>query len=65
MRILYLLGLQPLNKKWKMVSDLLPVEYPVDHMTAKQPHLDLVASVRIYLGVLMNRLKYIRCSRPI
>ena len=59
MRVVDLLGLQPLHVKRKVVRYFLPVEYSVYHVTTKQTHLYLVTSVRVDLTILVNRLKYV------
>ena len=41
-RVLDSLGLQPFDEEWKVVVNLLPIEYSIDHMTAEQPHLYLI-----------------------
>lgn len=54
MGILDLLGLQPLDEERKVIWNLLPVEDTVDHVAAEQPHLDLVAGVRVDLCILVD-----------
>lgn len=41
--VLYLACEEPLVVALEVVTDLLPVEDSVDHMTAKQPQFDLIA----------------------
>ena len=43
-----------------MLFDFLSVEYPVDHMAAKQSHFDLVSSVSVNLLIFMDDLENIR-----
>lgn len=64
-RVLDLLGLQPLDKEGEVISNLLPIEDPIDHVTAEQPHLDLVASVRVDLAVLVDRFEDVRGRRSV
>ena len=59
MRVVNLLCLQPFHVKRKMIRYLLPVEYSVYHVTAKQTHLYLVTCMRVDLIVLVNRLEYV------
>ena len=54
MRVVDLASLQPFNVERKVVRNFLAVEDSVDHVTAKQPHLNLVSSVRVNLAVLVN-----------
>ena len=65
MRVVDFASLQPFNVERKVVWNFFAVEYSVDHMAAKQPHLDLVSSVRVNLTILMDRLKYVAGSRTI
>lgn len=65
MRVLYFFCLQPLDEKREMVRQLLPVEDPIYHMATKQTHLDLVASVRVDLPVLVDRLEDVRGRRTV
>lgn len=57
MRVVDLLGLEPLDEEGKVIVNLLPVEDTVDHVAAEEPHFDLVAGVRVDLCVLMDRFK--------
>lgn len=57
MRVSDLSGLLPLDEKGEVVSDLLPVEDTVDHMTAEQTQFNFVASVRVDLLVLVDSLE--------
>lgn len=61
MGVLDLLGLEPFDEEGKVVGDFLAVEDPVDHVAAEQPHLDLIASVGVDLGVLVDRLEDVGC----
>lgn len=61
MRVLYAFYLQPFNKKWKIISNLLSIEYSVYHMTAKKSHFYLVSYMRINILVLVDVFEYIRC----
>ena len=64
-RVLDSLGLQPFDEEWKVVVNLLPIEYSIDHMTAEQPHLYLIPRMRVDLRILMDRLEYVRRGRPV
>ena len=58
-RIVYFASFEPFYVEGEVIWYLFPVKNPVDHVAAKQPHFNLVASVGIYLAVLMNRLEYV------
>jgi len=62
MRVFYLFGLQPLYEKREVVRNFFPVENSIDHVAAKESHLNLVPSMGVYLVILMNWLKDVRGS---
>ena len=53
MRVLDLFCFKPFYKKREVIRDLFPVEYSVDHVTAKEAHFDFVSCMRVYFGVLV------------
>lgn len=57
--------LEPVDEVGEVVGDLLPDEYPVDHVAAEQPHLDLVAQVRVDLLVLVDAFEDVGGGRPV
>jgi uncharacterized membrane protein YhaH (DUF805 family) len=61
-RVFDLLALHPLEEEREMVRNFLTVEDTVYHMAAEQSHLYLVASVRVDLTVLVDRLEDVGCS---
>lgn len=65
MGIVDLLGLEPLDEEGEMIWYFFSIEDAVDHVAAEQSHLDLVTSVRVDLGVLVDRFKDVGCSRSI
>lgn len=48
------LPLQPIHEVGKILRNLVPDEYTVYHVTAKQSHLYLVSKVRLYALVFVN-----------
>jgi hypothetical protein len=64
-RVVDLLGLEPLDEEGEVVGHLLAVEDAVDHVAAEQPHLNLVPGVGVYLGVLVDRLEDVGGGRPV
>jgi hypothetical protein len=60
-----LLGLEPLDEEGEVIGDFLPVEDAVDHVAAEQPHLDLVARVRVDLRVLVDRFEDVGRGRSV
>ena len=59
------LRLQPADEVGEIVWDLPPVEYPVYHVAAEQPHFYLVPQVQIDFLVLVDALEYMRSCRPV
>ena len=57
MLVLDVVNFQPLNEIWEILRDLLPNEYPIDCMTTKYPHFDLVFEVIVNVFVQMNLFK--------
>lgn len=51
------LRLQPFHEEWKVLIYLLSVENPVDHMAAKESHLDFVSDVAVDVFVLVDMLE--------
>lgn len=51
------LRLQPFHEEREVLIYLLSVENPVDHMTAKESHLDFVPDVAVDVFVLVDVLK--------
>jgi len=58
-RVFYLFSLQPLDKKWEVLRNFFPNEDSIDHMTAKESHLDFVSSMRVNSSVLVDRFENI------
>jgi len=59
MRVLNLLGFQPLYEKRKVIRNLFPVKNSIDHVTTEQPHLYLVPSMWVYFRIFVYRFKYV------
>lgn len=51
------LGLQPVYEVGEIVWYFPPVEYPIYHVAAEQPHFYFVPQVQVNLFVLVNTLK--------
>lgn len=65
MRVFDLLALEPLEEEGKMISNFLTVEDAVYHMAAEKSHLDLIASVRVDLTVLVDGLEDVGRGRTV
>lgn len=57
--------IEPLHEEWEVVTDFFSVENSVDHVAAKQPELNFISCMRMYLFVLMYRLEDMGCSRSV
>ena len=55
------LSLEPFYEKWKVLGHLFSIEDPVYRMAAEKPHLYFVSYVAVYVLILMNMLKDVRC----
>lgn len=51
------LRLQPFHEEREILIYLLSVENPVDHMAAKESHLDFVSDVTVDVFVLVDMLE--------
>ena len=58
-RVFYLFCLQPLDKKWEVLRNFFPNKDSIDHMAAKESHLDFVSSMRVNSSVLVDRFENI------
>lgn len=65
MRVLDLLGLEPLDEEGEVVRYLLAVEDAVYHVAAEESHLDLVARVRVDLRVFVDGLEDVGGGRAV
>jgi len=45
MGVFYLLGLEPLDEKRKVIRNFFPVENSIDHVAAEQSHLYFISCV--------------------
>ena len=65
MGIFYPFHPQPINEMWEVVGNFFSDENTVDHMTAEQPHFDLVPQMQIYLLVFVDAFEDIRSGGSI
>lgn len=59
------LRLQPFHEEREILIYLLSVENPVDHMAAKESHLDFVSDVTVDVFVLVDMLENVWCRRSV
>lgn len=56
-RVVDVLGPQPVDEVGEIVGYFPPDEYPIYHVAAEQPHFYFVPQVQVNFFVLMNTLK--------
>lgn len=64
-RIVDLLGFEPLDEEGEVIRYFLTVEDAVNHMAAEKSHLYLVSCMRVNFGILVNRFKDVGRGRTI